>query len=791
VERSVLALGEDLRPSVPYLRYLLSVDPGETGVSTMDPQQRRGEIFDALRRLLVRASEVRPQVLVFEDVHWMDAATEQSLHFVVDSIPTNQILLVLTYRTGYRHEFDERTYHTRIALTTLSAEDTAQMAKAVLSVESLPPDLAALIGQKAEGNPFFVEEVVKWLCETNAIRRIGDRYILARPYDEVFVPATIQDVVMARIDRLDEAPKKTLQLASVIGREFTRRLLDQIVDLRGRIDGCLRELKSVELIYEKALFPELTYLFKHALTHDVAYGSLLVQRRKELHRAIAFAIEELYADRVAEHYEVLAYHFARGEAWDQAFNYSVKAAEKAALAFANREAIALYDHASEMVRHLGDGIDSGRLIAFHRARAALYLAASAFDHARAEGERLLVLARRHGDAASEAVALATMGSASMRTHDLERAVVDSREALAVAARADAKAALPGAHFTLGLISAVTGRLEEAQEQVGRTCGISESVGDTFHRSISHTILGQLANWMGDYPKAVPEVREGLRIAREHGLFIPMVYGLWHYGLVLVGTGDYDGGLSHLEEGVELCEKGGAEIFLHRTLNTLGWLWIELGDCDRAIELNQRSAQGSRKRRDHETQANSEINLGDAFFAKGDLPLAREMLEGAHRLATDPATSEWMRWRYSTRLFASLGHLWLALGDPDRAQAFADQCLELAERTGARKNLVKGWCLVGEIATTRRQWDTAEKALRRALEIAQAIQNPTQLWKTQVAWGRLLAETGRRMEAHAAYVDAAIVIEEIRSGLRTPALREGFTRASFVHTIEKLAAGSNY
>jgi class 3 adenylate cyclase len=134
----------------------------------------------------------------------------------------------------------------------------------------------------------------------------------------------------------------------------------------------------------------------------------------------------------------------------------------------------------------------------------------------------------------------------------------------------------------------------------------------------------------------------------------------------------------------------------------------------------------------------------------------------------------------------------ALGIRTKLDSYqADQCLELAERTGARKNLVKGWCLIGEIATARRQWDTAEMALRRALEIAQAVDNPTQLWKTQVTWGRLLAETGRRMEAHAAYADAAAVIEDIRRGLRTPALREGFARASFVHTIEKLAAGSNH
>jgi class 3 adenylate cyclase/tetratricopeptide (TPR) repeat protein len=789
VESGVLFLGEDLRPIIPYLRYLLSVDPGDASVLTMDPQQRRGEIFDALRRLLLRASEVRPQVLVHEDIHWMDAATEESIQFSADSIPTNRVLHILTYRTGYRHPFGERTYHSRIALTTLSPDDSAQMAQAALATDSLPEDLRTLIGRKAEGNPFFVEEVVKSLQETGAIRRVGERYVLARPLDEIFVPDTIQDVIMARIDRLEEAPKKTLQLASVIGREFTRRLLDQIADIRSRTEEFLRELKSVELIYEKTLFPELAYMFKHALTHDVAYGSLLVQRRKEVHRTIGFAIEELYVDRLAEHYEVLGYHFAKGEAWDRAFDYSVKAAEKASRAFANREAIALYDQAFEAAHHLGDVVGPGRLIALHRAHAALYMAASQFGDARAEGERLLALARRHGDVATEAAALATMGSASMRAHDLQRAVADSREALAVAARVDAKNVPAGAHFTLGLVSAVTGRVEEAQEQVGRALGISESAGDAFHCSVSRTILGQLANWTGHYPRAVRQVREGLRIAREHALFIPMVYGLWHMGLVLVGSGDYEEGLSHLKEGVALGEKGGAEVFLHRTLNTLGWLWIELGDCDRAIELNRRGAEGGRKRNDHETQANSEINLGDAFLAKGDLALAREVLEGVHRLVKDPATSEWMRWRYSTRLFASLGDLWLARGDPDRARAFADQCLELAERSGARKNLVKGWRLAGEIATARREWDAAEEAFHRALDIAEAIGNPTQLWKTHVARGRLLGETGKRTEAHASYVAARDVIERMRGGLQTSALRDALARASFVRVVEELVAGT--
>lgn len=197
----------------------------------MDPQHRRSEIFDALRLLLVRASAIHPQVFVLEDVHWMDKPTEESLLFTADSIPSNRILQILTYRTGYAHPFGERTYHPRIALATLSHEDTVQIAQGVLGADRLPDELRGLIVRKAEGNPFFVEEVVRSLQEVGALRQVGDSYALTRPLNDVVVPNSIQDVILARIDRLAEAPKKTLQVASVIGREFTRRLLDRISEI--------------------------------------------------------------------------------------------------------------------------------------------------------------------------------------------------------------------------------------------------------------------------------------------------------------------------------------------------------------------------------------------------------------------------------------------------------------------------------------------------------------------------------------------------------------------------------
>ena len=421
IARGVLRLGTELQPILPCVRYLLAVDPGNPAVKTMDPQLRRAEIFDGLRRLLLRAAEVRPQVLVFEDLHWMDQATEAFLTFLADSVPASRVLCLFTYRPGYIHPFGDRTYHTRIALPTLSTEDTVQMAHAMLATERLPDELETLIVRKAEGNPFFVEEVVKSLKEVGAIRLVGERYELAKPLDEIVVPDTIQDVLMARIDRLEEAPKRTLQLASVIGREFTRRLVDRLADIREQTEAYLQELKAIELIYEKTLFPELAYMFKHALTQDVAYHSLLEQRREELHRLVGLAIEKLYADHLAEHYEVLGYHFAKGEEWAKALEYLCKAAAKATQAFATREAVALYDQALEAVGNLDGAVDTQNLIAIHQAKANLYSILSDFERSQAEGERVVALAREIDDRVSEGTALVGMGWASTFAHDLDRA----------------------------------------------------------------------------------------------------------------------------------------------------------------------------------------------------------------------------------------------------------------------------------------------------------------------------------------------------------------------------------
>jgi len=263
--------------------------------------------------------------------------------------------------------------------------------------------------------------------------------------------------------------------------------------------------------------------------------------------------------------------------------------------------------------------------------------------------------------------------------------------------------------------------------------------------------------------------------------------VWISGVVAAGKGDYDRALATLEEHLALCEKAGDEVMSHRVLNTLGWIWAEFGDAERAVTFNRRGAEGARKRGDPETLANAELNLIDALLGQGDLVQAQERAEGVHRLVKDPSTSEWMRWRYSTHLFATMGDVAVARGDHAAAREWADRCLEIATRTRAPKNLVKGWRLRGEIAMARRQWDDAVGALTQALGIARTIANPTQLWRTYDALTGLHDARREPEAAQQAARAAREVLDTIKGRLQDERLRAAFGASPAIQRAYRLDA----
>jgi class 3 adenylate cyclase/pimeloyl-ACP methyl ester carboxylesterase len=352
VEGGIREAGDDVAWTAPFLRALFSLDPRDAAVAAMSPVQRKGRTAEAVRDLLLARGQKRPLVLVVEDLHWIDLHSEDILRLLLEGMAAAPLMVVLTYRPGYAQTFGEQTYFTRITLRALPEAQTAAMVQSVLQAE-VPLEASRLVARKAEGNPLFVEELAKSLVEDGTLERVDDGYRLARALTDAHIPDTIQGVIMARIDRLPEGSKAALQIASVIGREFTARLVERVAALGRDARQALGELRAVELIYEKARSPELEYMFKHALTHDVAYETLLRQKRRELHRRTGQVIEELYADRLPEFYETLAFHFTRGESWDKAADYLLKSALKARASFDYPEGSRLCTQAIEILGRSG------------------------------------------------------------------------------------------------------------------------------------------------------------------------------------------------------------------------------------------------------------------------------------------------------------------------------------------------------------------------------------------------------------------------------------------------------
>jgi tetratricopeptide (TPR) repeat protein len=336
------------------------------------------------------------------------------------------------------------------------------------------------------------------------------------------------------------------------------------------------------------------------------------------------------------------------------------------------------------------------------------------------------------------------------------------------------------------VQALSGHLADARVNLQQAHELSSSVGSAFYESMSSSLIGLLDNWQGNYNPAIAKIEKGVEVARRNGLALALVNGLFRLGLPLTGRGAYDQALTTFTEALALAEKLGDEIFRNRFLNCLGWVHAECGNLERAIELNQRGADMSRERGDPETIVNCELNLGDAYRLSGNLALAREYFESAYGLARKPSTTDWAKWRYSQHLFAGFGEVWLASDEPAKADGFCNQCLDLATRTESRKYLVRGWRLKGEIAMARLHREDAEEALRKALGFARRVGNPTQLWKTHLALGRLYRETRRQQPARSSYVAARKVLDGIGRSLSTPELKEGFERSPLI-----LAAYGDY
>ncbi|MBI4233204.1 MAG: AAA family ATPase, partial [Chloroflexi bacterium] len=348
----VLMLDRSLEDTLPYLFSLLGISDPASPLQQMDAQIKRQRTFEAIKRLLLRESLNQPLLVIFEDLHWLDGETQAFLDIFVEAVPTLHILLLVNYRPEYRHSWGHKTYYTQLRLDPLGRESAGEMLSGLLGNGSGLEGLKQLILDKTEGNPFFMEEMVQALFNQGVLARNGGVH-LTRPLTEVQVPATVQVVLASRIDRLGGEEKALLQTLSVIGKEFSlglvRRVAEQPEEALYRL---LSRLQEGEFIYEQPAFPEVEYTFKHALTQEVAYNSVLIERRKVLHERTAQAIENFFGDRLEDHYSELAHHYSRSGNTEKAVDYLQRAGERAVQRSAYLEAISLLNRGLELLKTL-------------------------------------------------------------------------------------------------------------------------------------------------------------------------------------------------------------------------------------------------------------------------------------------------------------------------------------------------------------------------------------------------------------------------------------------------------
>ena len=494
---------------------MLDVPVEDRDWQALDPPQRRRHTQEAIKRLLLRESQRQPLCLVFEDLHWIDAETQAVLDGLVESLPAARLLLLANYRPEYRHPWGSKTYYSQARIDPLPEASATELLGALLGADASIRPLTPLLIERTEGNPFFLEESVRALVETGMLAGDPGRYRLARPLGSIQVPATVQAVLAARIDRLPPEEKSLLQSAAVVGKDVPFAQLRAIAELpEEALRAELAHLQAAEFLYETSLFPDLEYTFKHALTHEVAYGSVLHERRRALHARIVEAIETLHPDRLGEHVERLAQHALRGEVWPKAVAYLRQAAAKAVARSANREAVSCLEQALGALPHLPQSPETREQAIDLRLDLQVPL------NGLGEIERLL-------DYLREAEPLA---GALGDPHRMGRVA---------------------AHMAYGLF--MTGRLAEAAASGEQALAIARTVGDLGLEALANSAAGPGVPQAGRVPprdRGVQAKRRrarwrppdrALRDARPAGGHVPSVHGLVPRRPRRVPRGDGRGG----------------------------------------------------------------------------------------------------------------------------------------------------------------------------------------------------------------------------------------------------------
>jgi class 3 adenylate cyclase/tetratricopeptide (TPR) repeat protein len=722
----VLGLDRALESLLSPLLALLDVPVDDPAWQGLDPPQRQQRTLDAVKRLLLRESQEQPLLVVFEDLHWIDGATQALLDSLVESVGSARLLLLVSYRPEYEHHWASKTAYSQLRLDSLPAASAAELLAALLGPDpGLAPLTQMLVKLVKRGNPFFLEETVRTLVETGALAGERGAYRLTRPVETLQVPATVQTILAARVDRLPPEEKQLLQAASVIGMDVPDALLAAIAEQpEETLRRGLAHLQEAEFLYETRLFPDLEYTFKHALTHEVAYGRLLAEPRRTLHARIAEAIERLYPTRLADHVERLAHHAFEGEAWAKAHGYLHQAGTKAFTRCAHQEAAACFDRALVALSRLPESRE--------RIERTVDLRFDLRNTLQPLGEfgRILeclreaeTFARTLGDQRRLGEALAYLTDYFRLMGDPDRAIEYGHQALAIA----------------------------------------DAVGEFTLRLRANTYLGQTYHALGEYRRAAGfltgniDSLDGERMLQAYGFAqLPSVHSRACLVWCLAELGEFEDGVRLGREAIRIAESVDHPFTAATAHAGIGSLYVRQGNYEAAIPILERGLDLCRVWKLSLWFPPIASALGVGYSLSGRVADALPLLEEAVEQSEGMRLGGW-----HSRVLTSLGAAYLIAGRASDALQTTRRALDIARRHKERGHEAWSWRLLGEIPLRAELGIAeAEEALHRALTLATELEMRPLVAHCHLGLGKLYRRTGKREQAQEHLTTATTMYREM-------------------------------
>jgi class 3 adenylate cyclase/predicted ATPase len=712
----VLTLDRMLEDTLPYLFALLGVEETFDALAQMDAQTRSRRTLDAIKRILWRESLNQPLLLMFEDLHWIDAQTQALLDLLADAIANARVLLLVNYRPEYRHGWGSKTYYAQLRLDPLGQEGAEELLGALLGDDVALQPLRRLIIEKTHGNPFFMEETVQVLLDEGVLVRNG-AITLTKPLSELGIPPTVQAILAARIDRLPPDEKDLLQTLAVMGKEFSLGLVRQVTgESDDELDRMLGDLRLSEFIYEQPALPDVEYSFKHALTLEVAYNSVLTERRRALHERIGAAIESIYAGRLDDHLAELAHQYHRAGNLEKAIEYLRRAGEQAAAQGADSGAIAQLAAALELVAKQGD------------------------DHtSRLQEMRLRILI------GPSLMAIKGLGS-SETAANYTRALQLSQLAGDTSALFEALSGL----WTFHLVRA---ELREADALVQQLLASARESEDDSHLAFANFAAGNTAFWCGRLETAAERLAQSIAACkpgqRSYQVFVddPAVYSRAYAAWTQHCQGHPEQALATVTDCMQVARMQAHPRTLAMATQFAGHLHLLRREPDVVVEHCRTLTSLAGEHGFPFYRALAEILAGCAAIQNGEGAQAVESIKRGIDAWQSLGSGLALPW-----FLGELAEGLRSIGRCDEALEVVSDALRQTERSGERQFVAELHRIAGTVLLTQEKPIEAESFFRRAREIART--QSARMWELRASrsLAALLAKQGKREEARTTVAD---------------------------------------